>query len=204
MSRSRRILVATLVGIGLGSTMVFGQVGFHRPAPAASFNSRVSSPVRFDTGAVNDFGSSFTPLINSYFYPSFGGYGGYFSPFLSLPSLPPPYPYMPNHWWVSPYPIEDPRQAGYNPSAGYRWDEVTTLLLATYPAKTRVTLDGIYVGTTDALGPFQIPLGEHALRIEAAGYEPSETVLKVEQPALQQLEVRLNPAGRVGKSAPRQ
>jgi hypothetical protein len=31
------------------------------------------------------------------------------------------------------------------------------------------------------------------LRVEAVGYEPSETVISVEQPVLQQLEIRLKP-----------
>ena len=68
------------------------------------------------------------------------------------------------------------------------------MLLETYPKKARVVLDGLYVGTSDSLGPFQLPVGEHTLRVEAAGFEPSETVLKVEQPVLQQLEVRLKAA----------
>lgn len=134
--------------------------------------------------------------VQPYFFPSsspWGWFGGYYSPFVNVPTLPPARPYLPKYWWVEPYPSADPRQAGYNPASGYAKDEVTTLLLVTSPAKARVILDGLYVGTADYLGPIQLPLGEHTLRVEAAGYEPSETVLSVEAPALQQLEVRLKP-----------
>lgn len=138
--------------------------------------------------------------VTPYFFPSHGGfgpygfYGGYYSPFLD----PTPYfstdPYLPKYWWVERYPSIDPRQAGYNPNSGYAKEEVTTLLLETSPKKARVVLDGLYVGTSDSLGPFQLPIGEHTLRVEAAGFEPSETVLKIEQPVLQQLEIRLKAA----------
>ena len=134
--------------------------------------------------------------VQPYFYPSigpWGWFGGYYSPFVYMPTLPTTRPYLPKYWWVELYPSADPRQAGYNPASGYAKDEVTTLLLETSPAKARVILDGLYVGTADYLGPIQLPLGEHTLRVEAAGYEPSETVISVEQPVLQQLEVRLKP-----------
>jgi hypothetical protein len=45
----------------------------------------------------------------------------------------------------------------------------------------------------DYLGPIQLPIGEHTLRVEAVGYEPSETIISVEQPVLQQLEISLKP-----------
>lgn len=150
--------------------------------------------------------STGTTYVLPYFFPSFGHfgfYGGYYSPFISVPTLPPAYPYLPKYWWTGPYPENDPRQSGYNPAAGYSKDQVTTLLLMTYPLKTRIILDGIYVGTSDRLGPIQLPLGEHILRVEAVGFEPSETVLKVEQPTLQQLEVRLKPAAPSAKAEPR-
>lgn len=145
--------------------------------------------------------------VQPYSFPSFspwGWFGGYYSPFMNMPTLPPARPYLPNYWWVEPYPSADPRQAGYNPASGYARDEVTTLLLVTYPAKARVILDGLYVGTADYLGPIQLPLGEHTLRVEAAGYEPSETILSVEQPVLQQLEVRLKPQTPPAKPEARQ
>ncbi len=138
-------------------------------------------------------------FVQSYFYPSSGGYlpfgfyGGYFSPFIDVPTFSTTYPYLPKYWWVERYPSADPRQAGYNPNSGYPKEEVTTLLLATYPLKTRVVLDGIFVGTSDNLGPFQLPMGVHTLRIEAPGYQPSDTVLNVEQPTLEQLDIRLKP-----------
>lgn len=132
------------------------------------------------------------------FYPSYGGFGaGY------LPSGGGTYPYLPNYWWVSPYRTGNVNQVGYNPSAGYDWDSVTKLVLETYPEKARVTLDGIFLGTADKLGPFQLPVGDHTLRVDAPGYEPSETVLRVQSPALEQLDVRLNALGQEGKRAPK-
>jgi hypothetical protein len=141
-------------------------------------------------------GSSYGAYVQPYFYPSYGpfgnfGYGGFYSPFVNLPTIPPAVSYLPKYWWVEPYPSADPRQAGYNPSSGYSRESATTLLLATYPSNTRIILDGIYVGRADYLGPIQLPLGEHTLRVEAPGFEPSETVLNVEEPVLQQLEIRL-------------
>jgi hypothetical protein len=137
--------------------------------------------------------------VTPYFFPSFGGfgaygfYGGYYSPFIDLTPQNTTQPYLPKHWWVERYPSADPRQSGYNPNSGYAREEATTLLLSTYPTKTRVIIDGLFVGTSDSLGPMQLPVGMHTLRIEAAGFEPSQTVLNVEEPALQQLEVRLKP-----------
>jgi hypothetical protein len=136
-------------------------------------------------------------------FGNFGWFGGFYSPFLNVPTIPPARPYLPKYWWVEPYPSADPRQAGYNPASGYPKDEVTTLLLVTHPVKTRIVLDGIYVGTADYLGPIQLPLGEHTLRVEALGYEPSETVISVEQPVLQQLEIRLKPLAPGAKPEPR-
>lgn len=144
-------------------------------------------------------GYSWGGFVQPYFYPSSWGFGGFYSPFVNIPMLPPAYPYLPNYWWVSPYPTADPRQAGYNPASGYARDSVTTLILTTEPAKSRIILDGIFIGTSDYLGPTQLPLGEHVLRIEAPGFEPSETVLNIEQPVLQQLTVRLK---RVSSDAP--
>lgn len=136
-------------------------------------------------------------------YGPFGFYGGYYSPFVSVPFFSSTNPYLPKYWWVERYPSADPRQAGYNPNSGYPKEEVTTLLLVTYPVKSRVILDGLFVGTSDNLGPFQLPIGVHVLRVEALGFEPSETVLKVEQPTLQQLEVRLKTAPRADSSGQR-
>jgi PEGA domain len=124
----------------------------------------------------------------SYQYVNYGYDYGY-NPSYSTPVA--PQSYMPNYWWVSPYPLADPRQAGYNPNGGYPLSEVTTLVLTAYPAKSQVTLDGIMVGTADELGPIELPMGEHTLRVSLPGYQPSETVLKVETPTLQQLAVNL-------------
>ncbi len=202
MRQVTRTLVSNLVGISLGSTVLLGQqvrAPVHGLAPAGSaFNcSRTLPPTALNGGG------GFTPLVNSYLYPTFGWYGGYASPFLYLPSLPPPHPIAPNYWWTGMYPIADPRQDGYNPSSGYPQGTVTTLLLVAFPEKARVTLDGIFIGTSDTLGPIQLPAGEHSLRVEAPAYEPSETILKVEQPIVQQLEVRLNPMTASAKPGPR-
>ncbi len=145
--------------------------------------------------------------FQSYFYPSYGPFGyyglsGFYSPFFSQPGIPRAVPDLPNYWWAEPYPAADPRQAGYNPSSGYPKDSVTTLLLVTFPLNTRIILDGIYVGRADYLGPIQLPSGEHTLRVEAPGYETSETVLNVEEPALRQLEIRLKSL-RQAESQPR-
>jgi len=147
--------------------------------------------------------------VTPYFFPSRGGfgpygfYGGYYSPFIDAAPFASTDPYLPKYWWIERYPSIDPRQSGYNPNSGYAREEVTTLLLETSPKKARVVLDGLYVGTSDSLGPFQLPAGEHTLRVEAAGFEPSETVLKIEQPVLQQLEIRLKAATPVTASTAR-
>jgi hypothetical protein len=189
-------LVSVMVGIVACSTVLFGQKAAAPFMPSSGFGARGSGASPVTQGRAGFGNGILTPPINSYFYPSWD-YGLYASPFLYLPSPPlAPYAYVPNYWWTGAYPIADPRQSGYNPSAGYRWEDVGTLLLATSPAKTRVTLDGVFVGTTDQLGPIQLPAGEHALRIELSGYEPSETILKIEQPIVQQLDIRLNPVTR--------
>jgi PEGA domain len=127
------------------------------------------------------------------FFPSYGF--GYYPMFNIPPSTPvAPRPYMPNGWWASPYPPEDPRQAGYNPRAGYRWEDVTTLILATYPKKAEITLDGSPIGSAEDLGPIQLPYGDHTLRVEAAGFEPSETVLKISASSVRQLQINLKAA----------
>ncbi len=198
MSRTIRILSSLIVGILFSTMMLFGQAS----SPFGAAAPRGSGSGTMGQGFGPGFGG-WSPPVQSYFYPSGDWYGGYTSPFLFFPQLPPPTPYMPNYWWVSPYALADPRQDGYNPSAGYPKETVTTLLLTTYPAKTRVVLDGIYVGTSDSLGPFQLPVGEHTMRFEARGYEPSETVLKVERPAIEQLEIHLTPIAQPAKLPPR-
>jgi hypothetical protein len=174
-----RVLVTLLIGLAL----LVGQPGLMAGQKAAQVGLSTPPTTRVS-------------FVQPYFFPSFGNFGwlgGFYSPFINVPTIPPARPDLPKYWWVEPYPSADPRQAGYNPASGYSKDEVTTLLLATHPVKTRIVLDGIYVGTADYLGPVQLPLGEHTLRVEAVGYEPSETVLNVEQPVLQQLEIRLKP-----------
>ena len=135
-------------------------------------------------------GPVYTPVIHSYFNPGFG-----FTPFLNFNTFSAPRPYMPKYWWTGSYSIADPRQDGYNPQGGYRWEDVTTLVLGTYPKRAQVTLDGSLIGSCDDLGPIQLPYGEHTLRVESPGYEPSETVLKVQARSVQRLQVNLKPLG---------
>jgi hypothetical protein len=79
---------------------------------------------------------------------------------------------------------------------------VGALILDTNPPKARVTLDGIYAGTTDRLGPFQLPVGQHILHIEAAGFEPSDVIVKFDQPGVQNLNVELKRLTASAKPAP--
>lgn len=133
------------------------------------------------------------------FYGGRGWYGGYgFYPFYSAPLT-----YLPNYWWGSPYPSENPCQDACNPNAGYEWDSVGTLILNTNPSQARVTLDGVYAGTTDMLGPFQLPVGEHTLHIEAPGYESSDVIVKFDQPGVQNLNVEMKRLTASAKPAPR-
>jgi len=125
------------------------------------------------------------------FYPSYGY--GFYTPFLIPPSTPvAPQAYVPNGWWAGPYGSSDPRQDGYNPRAGYRWEDVTTLILGTFPQKAQVTLDGNQIGSAADLGPIQLPPGDHTLRVEAAGYETSETVLKVDSASVRRMQINLH------------
>jgi hypothetical protein len=195
VTRSRvPILVVLLAALGL----FFGQWALAAGGAAPTREKALT----FGEGARP---STSVGYVQPYFFPSFnnfGWFGGYYSPFINVPTIPPARPDLPKYWWVEMYPSADPRQAGYNPASGYAKEEVTTLLLVTHPVKTRIILDGIYVGTADYLGPIQLPLGEHTLRVEAFGYEPSETVISVEQPVLQQLEIHLKPLAPRAKPEP--
>jgi hypothetical protein len=177
---------ASLLAQGRGS---FGA----QPSPISRAVTTGSAPV-----------TTFSYVMPAYggFYAGYDAYGGYYSPYFGSYSLQAPYPYMPKFWWVGPYGIDDPRQDGYNPNAGYAWDSVGTLILTTYPAKARVKLDGTFIGLAHYLGPIQLPAGDHSLRIEATGYEPNETVVKVDSPVAQELEVRLKPLAPGAKAAP--
>lgn len=130
-----------------------------------------------------------------------GGYGG-FAPFSGGYYAPPAGSYLPAGWWTGYNGNTDPRGPTYNPNAGYAWESATTVLLETLPTKARVVLDGIFIGLADSLGPMQLPSGQHTLRVEAAGYESSDTVLKVGEPTLQQLTVKLTEVRHGSKPAP--
>jgi hypothetical protein len=159
-----------------------GGFGYHQ------FSSYHAAPVYGSGGWYNGG-------YNGGFFPAFGGpglYGASTSP-LDVP---------PKYWWVSPYPSENPCQAGCNPNAGYEWDSVGTLILDTNPAKAQVTLDGIFAGTTDKLGPFQLPVGRHTLHIQFPGFEPSDVIVNFDQPGVQALNVELKRLTAFAKPAP--
>ncbi len=129
----------------------------------------------------------------------FGGYyGGYSSP--AYFPLPRAGSYLPPDWWAGQNAGVDPRQDGYNPSAGYAWDSVGALLLSTTPDNARVTLDGTYVGTANELGPFQLPMGKYKLQIDAPGYKSTQITLNVQKPSVQQLHIVLSRAHQASAS----
>jgi hypothetical protein len=97
----------------------------------------------------------------------------------------------------------DAGSQGYYPNAGYEWSSVGALLLTTSPVKAQVTLDGASVGTADKLGPFQLPVGQYTLRVEAAGYQPYEMVVKFNEPGVRELDVKLKPLSTVARAAAR-
>jgi hypothetical protein len=136
---------------------------------------------------------------------SYGGYGSYngFGGQGIYPSSSSPLDVPARYWWVSPYRSESPCQSGCNLNAGYEWESVGALILETNPPKARVTLDGIYAGTSDQLGPFQLPVGEHTLHIEAPGFEPSDIIVRFDQPGVQNLNVELKRLTASAKPAPR-
>jgi len=173
MSRSLRTILRFILLFLLACVPVFAQ---RRAGGARAYSTSSAAPI----------------------YGRGGAYGGYgLSPSYSSPLAVPP-----KYWWVSPYPSENPCQAGCNPNSGYEWDSVGALILDTNPPKARVTLDGIYAGTTDRLGPFQLPVGQHILHIEAAGFEPSDVIVKFDQPGVQNLNVELKRLTASAKPAP--
>lgn len=124
----------------------------------------------------------------------YGGYGYYQAPVSGLPY----------RGLVNPYENENPCPTGCNPNSGYEWDTVGTLIVATNPSQARITLDGTYAGTTDKLGPFQLPVGEHTLHIESPGFEPSDVIVKFDQPGTQNLNIELKHLAASAKPAPQE
>ena len=124
MKRDARVLYLILAGMLLTSPALLAQRGFLRAGPPATSPGFVYGPsLPLFGGCGNwEFGS-----------PFFGD-SGYGAPYATA--------YAPKYWWVSPYSIEDPRQDGYNPNAGYEWESVGTLLLTAFPMNAGVTLDG--------------------------------------------------------------
>ncbi len=192
MRTETKSVLAVVLFAALSPTSLFGQRGKGRAG--GNWGQMLLQP-SFNTGWWD------RPWGDSFYFPSYGGFGSYITPFF-VPTPASPYPYMPNYWWAGAYATADPRQEGYNVSSGYPAGSVAILLLTTTPGKARITLDGIFVGNSDSLGPIQMPVGEHSLRAEAPGYEPAETVLKIEQPVLQQMEIRLSPVQAKPKPGP--
>lgn len=185
MNRATSLLAKGLIGATLALVAMCGQ------AAAQGFSTAPARYTHFSRGvAVPSFG------FPSYGFPAFA------SPFFGFSQLPPPRPYMPKYWWTGAYPTADPRQAGYNPQAGYRWGDVATLILGTYPKQADIILDGNAIGSAGDLGPIQLPFGTHTLRVESPGYEPSETVLKVESPSFQRLQINLRAVAPSSASIP--
>ena len=162
----------------------------------------VCAPVFAQRGAAGSAARSYSA---GHSYGGFGGYGGYgFGGYPSFATYNSPLAVPPNYWWVGPYPSENPCQAGCNPNSGYEWDSIGALILDTNPPQALVSLDGTYAGTTDKLGPFQLPVGEHTLHIEAPGFEPSDVIVKFDKPGVQSLKVELKRLTAFAKPAPRQ
>ena len=186
MSQSHRTILRLILIFLLACVPVFAQRGGGGSVPHTSnaYHAYHAAPVYGHTGVYGGWGG----------YPVFGASGLY--PSSSPLDGPPPY------WWVGRYPSENPCQEACNLNAGYEWDSVGTLILDTNPPKARVTLDGIYAGTTDKLGPFQLPVGEHTLHIEFAGFEPSDIIVKFDQPGVQSLTVLLKRLTVSAKPAP--
>jgi len=188
-----KVLAAAVILVGLVAGTTLSKAN---PSGNSALGRSFSATTSTSRGGARSYGG----------YGGYGGYGygyggGYYSTYRGGAT------YAPGnsgstHWWVGPNGNNAELGVGYNPNSGYDWDSVCTLLLETNPPKARVTIDGTYVGTMDSLGPFQLPVGNHTLKIEAAGFEPSETVLKVEEPALRQLEVKLTPISHGNKPAP--
>jgi PEGA domain-containing protein len=187
LQRSKPLTRAIMLGILAGVFMA--------PAVAAPPSGPSVSSVIAPSMHTSNFGGVY--------YGGYGGYGGFGVPSFYGGSYE---SYgrsnFDSHWWAGPNGSSDPRQAGYNPSGGYPWESVATVILSTFPQKARIILDGVFVGTTNRLGPFELPVGEHTLKVESPGYEPSETVLKVEEPVVQQLDVRLSAVRHEPKPAP--
>ncbi len=168
MSRSLQFCLSVLVGFLLVTLLILVCPRHAIAAPSSGHFGAAPAPASY-------FGGYVAP-----FFPSYGGYPG-------------AYPYMPKYWWTGAYPEVDPRQEAYNPDAGYEWDSVEALILEVAPAKARVILNGTFIGTANYLGPIQLPLGEHTLRIEATGYEPSESVLEADHTGPEIIQIHLKP-----------
>jgi len=174
----------SILGFTLGALLVCG-AGFaqRRAGGGHAYSSRAAAPAYGHVGSYGGYGYGY----GFGYYPT---YAGAYTP-------------TPEYWGGSPYPSENPCQAGCNPNAGYEWDSVGTLILDTNPPQAKVTLDGVYAGTTDKLGPFQLPVGQHTLHIEAAGFEPSDIIVKFDQPGTQSLNVELKRLTASAKPAPK-
>lgn len=186
----------------LAGLPAFGQstaAGGPRPGPTSSpwgfgHGSPMGEAGGYYPGAFG-YGGYYPGFGYNDFFPGFGG-AGFYPSYTSPLEVPPP------GWWASPYPSQNPCQAGCNPNAGYEWESVGTLILNTNPPTARISLDGIPAGTTDKLGPFQLPVGEHTLHVDALGFESADVVVKFEQPGVQTLNVELKRLAGYPKPAP--
>jgi hypothetical protein len=188
MSHTSRITALLVLALSLATAATFAQHHGGGSAGHAGGNYHAASCVR--SGGYSGGG---------YGYGGYG-YGGY--PAFGNDGYAQWTP--PNAWGANRYPSENPCQAGCNPDAGYEWDSVGTLILDTNPPQARVSLDGIYAGTTDRLGPFQLPVGEHTLHIEAIGFEPSDIIVRFDKPGVQSLNIELKRLTASAKPGPRQ
>jgi len=199
MHRGTRIFSLLLAGLFLASATLLAQRASVRGGPPTAGAAFVPAPGGY-TGS--------TPVFPTFpEYPQFSSYGFRqigprpLDPSWIAPSYPPDP--APSSWWARPYPMGDAPQVGYNPDAGYPWDSVGALVLNTFPLKAQVILDGTCVGTADKLGPFQLPVGAYTLRVEAVGYQPSETVVKFDVPGVRQLDIKLKPSTVAANAAKR-
>lgn len=171
-----------------------------RPAPSMAsrgYADHRAVPIGSGYSYGGFYPGAYGPAAYDYdgFFPAFGGATGLYTSPLDVP---------PQGWWASPYPSQNPCQAGCNPNAGYEWDSVGTLILNTNPPTAQVALDGVPAGTTDKLGPFQLPVGEYTLHINAPGFESADVVVKFDRPGVQTLNVELKRLANYAKPAPQE
>jgi len=199
MHRGSRVLYLLPCGILFTCQILLAQRGVVRSGAPTGGSGYVPTPSAYSVQ---------TPSFPSFpGFPQFSAYGftELRAPTVDSSWTAPSYPPAPavNYWWVGSNSAGDARADGYYPNAGYEWTSVGALVLTTSPMKAQVTLDGTSVGTADKLGPFQLPVGQYTLRVEAAGYQPSVMVVKFDEPGVRELDVKLKPLTAVASAAAR-